>query len=203
MDALERWESRRLQAVVAHQTAHHGPVFLLDVTGVVLQIRPRAREGDAMIGAVVQQHAIDELGPVVAVEAKDAKWQLRLASLQRIQDGLLAFVAQTSAGDPPRRHVDHAERVQKRTSRSAQPDPSRGSRAAHRSNQGRYEMGIWRFSNVPALVVLMPRRALVCSRNGLSARSIAAALMRATRVWTATGNSRSAWRRRRSTSSAP
>ena len=53
-------------------------------------------------------------------------------------------------------------------------------------------MAIWRLSSVPALVVLMPRRALVCSRNGLSARSTVAALKRATRAWTATGNSRNA-----------
>ena len=37
---------------------------LFDVAGVVLQIRPRASEGDALAGAVVEQHAVDELGPV-------------------------------------------------------------------------------------------------------------------------------------------
>jgi hypothetical protein len=41
---------------------------LLDVTGVVLEVRPRAGEGDAVIGAVVQQRAIDEFGSVVEHE---------------------------------------------------------------------------------------------------------------------------------------
>jgi hypothetical protein len=63
-------------------------------------------------------------------------------------------------------------------------------------------IAICRFSSVPALVVLMPCRALVCSRSGLSARSIVAALIRATCVWTATRKSRSAWRRRNRSSSS-
>jgi hypothetical protein len=49
---------------------------LLDVTGVVLEVRPRAGERDAVLGAIVEQGPIDELGAVVAIQAKDAKRQL-------------------------------------------------------------------------------------------------------------------------------
>jgi hypothetical protein len=63
------------------------------MAGVVLEIWPRTREGDAVIGAVVQQRAVDELGSVIAVEAKDAKRQLGLEPLQRVEDGLLALIA--------------------------------------------------------------------------------------------------------------
>ena len=47
-----------------------------DVTRVVLEVRPRAGEGDALVGAVLQQGAVDELGAVVTIQAQDAKRQL-------------------------------------------------------------------------------------------------------------------------------
>ena len=46
------------------------------MTRVVLEVRPRAGERNVVIGAVVQQSAVDELSPVVAVQAQDAERQL-------------------------------------------------------------------------------------------------------------------------------
>ena len=57
MDPLERGQGWPLQAVVANQAAHNRPVFLLHVTGVILEIGPRAGECDALVGAIVQQGA--------------------------------------------------------------------------------------------------------------------------------------------------
>src|SRR5229473_2943752 len=101
-----------------------------------------------------------------------------------MEHGLLALVAQSGAGHPARGHVDHAQRVQER----AGTTPATVGDQVHLEEPGRasvqsanVRMAIWRLSSVPALVVLMPRRALVCSRNGLSARSTVAALKRATR----------------------
>ena len=37
MDALECLEALQLQSVRADQPAHHGPIFLFDLTGVVLE----------------------------------------------------------------------------------------------------------------------------------------------------------------------
>src|SRR5438874_11394125 len=44
VDALEGCQRWPLQAVVADQTPHHGPVLLFDMTRVVLEVRPRAGE---------------------------------------------------------------------------------------------------------------------------------------------------------------
>jgi hypothetical protein len=85
---------------------------LLDVTGVVLEARPRSSEGDAPISAVVQQRPVDEFGAVVTVQAQDAKRQLGPQPLQRMENSLTALVAQPGAGHPAGCHVDHAQRVQ-------------------------------------------------------------------------------------------
>jgi hypothetical protein len=79
MDPLERWEGCQLQAVVADQAAYHGPILLLNVAGVVLPVRPRAREGDALAGAVVEHDVVDELGAVVAVQPEDPKREIGLS----------------------------------------------------------------------------------------------------------------------------
>src|SRR5438874_13292101 len=47
------------------ESAHHSPILLFNVTGVVLEVGPPAGKGDVLIGAVVQQRAVDELGAVV------------------------------------------------------------------------------------------------------------------------------------------
>jgi hypothetical protein len=45
VNPLERWQRWRFQSVIADQAAHHGPILLLDVTPVVVEVGPRARVG--------------------------------------------------------------------------------------------------------------------------------------------------------------
>jgi hypothetical protein len=63
-------------------------------------------------------------------------------------------------------------------------------------------MAICCLSSVPAFVLLRPRGFFTCSREAFSARSTVAALMPATRAWTAIGNSRKACLRRNRPSSS-
>ena len=66
---VERGErGRRVIAVVAHQLADVGPVFLLDMRVVVLLVRPAARELNGTGPTVAIQVVVDELGPVVRID---------------------------------------------------------------------------------------------------------------------------------------
>jgi hypothetical protein len=48
---------------------------------VVLEVGPRAREGDALAAAILKQDMVDELRTVVAIQPQDAKWQISLQPL--------------------------------------------------------------------------------------------------------------------------
>ena len=55
----------RVVAQVSDQLADPGPVLLLDVGAVVAIARPGSRERDLLLGAVLQEVVVDELGAVI------------------------------------------------------------------------------------------------------------------------------------------
>jgi len=62
---------RGVVTVVADEFAHVGSVLLLDVGAIVAVAGAGAGESDLVGHAVVEQVVIDELGPVVGIDADD------------------------------------------------------------------------------------------------------------------------------------
>ena len=81
VDAPECGERRQFQSVVADQPSDHSPVLLFDVAGVILGVGSPPREGDALLGAVANQQAIDEFSAVVAIQAQNGERQISLQAL--------------------------------------------------------------------------------------------------------------------------
>ena len=82
---LQCGQGWRLQALVAHQTPNDRPVLLFDEAAVIFAIGTSAREGDVLIGAVVQERGVQEFTATVGVQTQKLEWQPLLKSAQRGQ----------------------------------------------------------------------------------------------------------------------
>ena len=61
------------EAIIPHQPADHTPVLLLDVSAGILLVGPGASESDLVALAVSVEMLIDELTPIVAVQAQEGE----------------------------------------------------------------------------------------------------------------------------------
>ena len=80
-----------LESLVADDFPHVGPVLLLDVRVVVAVHGSPAREVNFFLEAVGEQLPVDELGPIVRIEAAQGKRQTAPNALEGLQDALLGF----------------------------------------------------------------------------------------------------------------
>src|SRR4030095_13900797 len=94
--------------IIADQLAHKGAVVLLDEGAVVLLPGPASREGDALPPAVVVQEAIDEFGPVVAVEADQGHRQALAHGLHAGGDAIVSLAPERLQLDPAGGHNESA-----------------------------------------------------------------------------------------------
>jgi len=89
---------------------------LFNVAAVILAIRSSTGERDVLVGAVLQQRAVQELAATVGVQTAELEWQTLLESTQRGQHGLSTFVAEPGTADPTSGDIDKRQRVQERAS---------------------------------------------------------------------------------------
>jgi hypothetical protein len=99
----------RGQGIIAHELADDGAVLLLDMGTVVLLPGAAAGEGDAVAATVIQQRAVDELGPVVAVHADQRHGQARPDVVDGAANAHLALAPDGLQLDPGGGDVHRAE----------------------------------------------------------------------------------------------
>jgi hypothetical protein len=84
---LQCGEGWRLQALVAHQAPNDSPVLLFDEAAVIFAIGTSAREGDVLLGAVVQERSVQEFAATVGVQPQEFEWQPLLQSARPARSG--------------------------------------------------------------------------------------------------------------------
>src|SRR5262245_57623949 len=106
-------------AIIADELPDDGAVLLLDVRTVVLLPGAAARKHNALAPPVVEQRAVDELRPVVAVEAGQGHRQAFANLVHAAAPARLALAPQGLQFDPAGRDIDRTEREQEEVARGA------------------------------------------------------------------------------------
>ena len=109
VERLER--GRRVITHVVHKLAHMGPVLLFNVRVVVFLVGPPPRELNLLPLAVAIEVMVDELRPVVRIDAPEPKREHLAHRLERLLHAEFPFAQHCSGRDPGRVHVGEVQRM--------------------------------------------------------------------------------------------
>ena len=104
-------QMRFIEAVIAEELAHMGPVFLFDVSAIVFAVGAGAGElsGGRPVGQIPVQMVIEEFGAIIAIEAEHGKRQhgFNILDLRRYAER--AFIPGGTILGPAGQDIGHSQ----------------------------------------------------------------------------------------------